>query len=93
MIQSDWNTGLCVNLLVTNQGTASTKNWQMSFQINQATITNAWSVNFLPQGTSYLVKPESWGQVIQPQQTFIAGYCANKTGSNYKPSQVSVISL
>jgi endoglucanase len=79
-----------MNMRVTNQGTASTKNWQLTFEINQATITSVWSANFLPQGTKYSVTPESWGQVIQPQQTFVAGYCANKSGSNYKPTQVSV---
>jgi len=93
IIQSDWDKGFCVNLNVTNQGTASTKNWQMTFAINQATINNAWGANFLPQGTNYLVKPESWSQVIQPQQTYVAGYCANKTGSNYKPSQVAATSF
>jgi endoglucanase len=93
VIQSDWDKGFCVNLNITNQGTASTKNWQMTFQLNQATINNAWGANFLPQGTSYLVKPESWSQVIQPQQTYVAGYCANKTGTNYKPSQVAATSF
>jgi endoglucanase len=90
VIQSDWQTGFCVNLNVTNQGTASTKNWQLTFEINQATITSAWGGNFLPQGTKYSVIPESWAQVIQPNQTYSAGYCANKTGTNYKPTQVTV---
>jgi endoglucanase len=55
VIQSDWDKGFCVNLNVTNQGTASTKNWQMTFQLNQATINNAWGANYLPQGQNYLV--------------------------------------
>lgn len=46
------------------------------------------SLPFIPQDTSYLVKPESCEQAIQPNKTFVAGYCANKTDSNYKPSQV-----
>ncbi|HEY9729573.1 MAG TPA: cellulase family glycosylhydrolase [Chroococcales cyanobacterium] len=92
-IQSDWQTGFCVNLRVTNQGTASTQNWQLTFTPNQAKITNAWNGNFLPQGTNYQVIPEQWGQVIQPNQTYEAGYCADKLGSNYKPTNVSVTSL
>jgi endoglucanase len=92
-IQSDWQTGFCVNLRVTNQGTASTQNWQLTFTPNQAKITNAWNGNFLPQGTNYQVIPEQWGQVIQPNQTYEAGYCADKLGSNYKPTNVSVTSF
>jgi endoglucanase len=65
----------------------------MTFQLNQATINNAWGASYLPQGQNYLVQPESWAQVIQPQQTYVAGYCANKTGSNYKPSQVAATSF
>jgi endoglucanase len=90
LVQSDWQTGFCINLVVTNQGTASSKNWQLTFTPNQATITNAWGGNFLPQGTNYQVIPEQWGQVIQPNQSYTAGYCANKQGSNYKPTNVSV---
>lgn len=93
LIQSDESTRLCVNLRVTNQGNGSTRNWQMMFAPNQATITQAWGGNFLPQGTKYLVQPESGGEVIQPNQAVEVGYCANKLGSNYKPTQLSAIAL
>ncbi|HEY9600318.1 MAG TPA: cellulase family glycosylhydrolase [Allocoleopsis sp.] len=93
LIQSDEKTRVCVNLQVTNQGNASTRNWQLTFAPNQATLTQAWGGNFLPQGTKYLVVPESWQQVIQPNQTVTVGYCANKQGSNYKPTQISVFNL
>jgi endoglucanase len=40
------------------------------------------------------VTPQTWGQVIQPNQTVDAGgYCADKLGSNYKPSNVTATSL
>jgi endoglucanase len=93
LIQSDQRTSVCINLRITNQGNGSTRNWQLTFAPNQATITQAWGGNFLPQGTQYLVKPESGGEVIQPNQTVEVGYCANKLGSNYKPTQLSAIAL
>lgn len=93
LIQSDQRTSVCINLRITNQGNGSTRNWQMTFAPNQATITQAWGGNFLPQGTQYLVKPESGGEVIQPNQAVEVGYCANKLGSNYKPTQLSAIAL
>ena len=93
VIKSDWDQGFCVDLLVTNQGNASTKNWQLTFQLNQATITGTWNGNFV-EGTNYTVTPPDWGRVIQPSQTANSvGYCAKKQGANYKPTQLSATSL
>lgn len=93
LIQSDDRRSFCVNLRITNEGNASTRNWQLTFAPNQATITRAWGGNFLPQGTKYVVMPETGGKVIQPNQAVEVGYCANKQGSNYKPTQVSATHL
>ncbi len=89
IIQSDWQTGYCVNLLVTNQGNKSTNNWVLTFNLNQGTITNSWNGNFNSQGTMYQVTPPDWERVIQPNQTVQLGYCAQKTGPNYKPTNFS----
>ena len=94
VIKSDWEQGFCVDLHITNQGNASTQNWQLMFQLNQATITSTWNGNFVAQGTNYRVTPPDWGRVIQPNQTSDSvGYCATKQGSNYKPTQLSATSL
>ncbi len=93
-IESDWSSGFCVGLRVTNKGTTSTSNWQLTFDLNQAKVTSTWTSIFTAQGTKYLVTPQTWGQVIQPNQTADAGgYCADKLGSNYKPSNVTATSL
>jgi endoglucanase len=94
LINSDWDKGFCVNLRITNPSNASTKNWQLTFTTNQAKLNQDWTMNFLPQETKYLVKPQDWAKVIQPNTTIDAGgYCADKLGSNYKPSQVSATSF
>ncbi len=80
----------CVDLVVTNQGNASTKNWKLNFAINQATLSSAWGGNFVSNKGTYQVTPESWGQVIAPGQSVKLGYCANKTGTKYQPSQLAV---
>ncbi|MBD2101695.1 cellulase family glycosylhydrolase [Leptolyngbya sp. FACHB-261] len=89
-LQSDWETGFCTNLQVTNQGRNSTRNWQLTFAMNQAAINNTWNGNFQPQGSRYLVTPLAWGQAVEPSQTLELGFCANKLGSDYRPRLISV---
>ncbi|MEM6717220.1 MAG: cellulose binding domain-containing protein, partial [Cyanobacteria bacterium P01_C01_bin.147] len=86
----DWQQGFCLNFRVTNAGSTPTQNWQLRFQMNQATIRNSWNGDYQRQGTQYTVAPPNWGRVIQPGQTVDwMGFCANKSGSDYLPDQVS----
>jgi endoglucanase len=89
-MQSDWQTGFCTTMQVSNQGNSSVRNWQVTFQMNQAAINNSWNANFKPQGSQYVVTPMDWERVIEPGQSREIGFCANKLGSDYQPRQVSV---
>jgi endoglucanase len=89
-LQSDWQDGFCLNFRVTNPNGTATRNWQLSFRMNQATINNSWNGNFARQGSQYTVTPPDWGRVIQPGQTIDwMGFCASKSGPDYKPTQVT----
>ncbi|NEP62623.1 MAG: hypothetical protein F6K31_37805 [Symploca sp. SIO2G7] len=90
-LQSDWHSGFCVDLRVTNQGNTKVRDWQVKFQMNQAAINNSWNGNFRSQGSHYLVTPLDWGRVIEPRQSRDLGFCANKLGSDYQPRQISVV--
>ena len=89
-LQSDWQTGFCLDLQVTNQGKSKVRDWQVKFQMNQAAINNSWNGNFKSQGSHYVVTPLDWGRVIEPGESRELGFCANKLGSDYQPRQVSV---
>jgi endoglucanase len=89
-MQSDWQSGFCMSMQVSNQGNSSIRDWQVTFQMDQAAINNSWNGNFKPQGSQYVVTPMDWGQVIEPGQSRDLGFCANKLGSNYQPRQISV---
>jgi endoglucanase len=89
-MHSDWHSGFCVSMQVTNQGPISIRDWQVRFQMNQAAINNSWNGNFSPQGSQYLVTPMDWGRVIEPGQSRELGFCANKLGSDYQPRQLTV---
>ena len=89
-MQSDWQSGFCMSMQVTNPSNTSVRDWQVTFQMNQAAINNSWNGNFKPQGSNYVVTPLDWGQVIEPGQSREIGFCANKLGSDYQPRQISV---
>lgn len=89
-MQSDWQAGFCMGMMVTNTGSTSVRDWQLTFQMNQAAINNSWNGNFKQQGSQYVVTPLDWGRVIEPGQSRDLGFCANKIGSDYQPRQFSV---
>ncbi|MGH8000698.1 MAG: cellulose binding domain-containing protein, partial [Brasilonema sp.] len=81
----------CVSFKIINQGNTKANNWQMTFQMKQAAINNSWNGNFKPQGaTQYVVTPLDWGRIIEPNQVRDLGFCANKLGSDYQPTEVRV---
>lgn len=90
-IYANWQTGFCVSFKIMNPGNNKVNNWQMTFQMKQAAINNSWNGNFKPQGaTQYAVTPLDWGRVIEPNQVRDLGFCANKLGSDYQPTEVKV---
>lgn len=93
VIDSDWQTGFCVRFQVTNQGNTSIQNWKLIFQMLQAQINNSWNGNFTKQGSQYVVTPAASSLVIQPNQTQELGFCADKLGPDYVPTQVNATSL
>ncbi len=89
-MQSDWQAGFCMGMMITNTGSAPVQDWQLTFQMNQAAINNSWNGNFQLQGSQYVVTPLDWGRVIEPGQSRDLGFCANKIGSDYQPRQFTV---
>lgn len=89
-MQSDWQAGFCMGMMITNTGSTPVRDWQLTFQMNQAAINNSWNGNFQLQGSQYVVTPLDWGRVIEPGQSRDLGFCANKIGSDYQPRQFTV---
>ncbi|MBC7969410.1 MAG: cellulase family glycosylhydrolase [Verrucomicrobia bacterium] len=92
-IQSDWQTGFCTAIQVTNHGSSSSRNWRLKFQMNQATIRNSWNGTFSHQGSRYTVEPPEWGRVIEPNQSVALGFCAAKRGADYRLKKLAVSGL
>jgi endoglucanase len=89
-MDSDWQTGFCFRVQVTNKGAARSPDWQLTFQMANALIDNSWGGRFDRQGSDYTVKPFEWGRSLYPDQTVDLGFCATKEGSDYQPQQVTL---
>lgn len=89
-LQSNWQSGFCMTMQVSNVGNTKVNDWQVSFQMNQAAINNTWNGKFQPQGSQYVVTPMDWGRVIDPGQSREIGFCANKLGADYQPREIIV---
>ncbi|AFZ01969.1 cellulase family glycosylhydrolase [Calothrix sp. PCC 6303] len=91
-IDSDWESGYCMSLKISNPSNSKIQNWQLRFSMNQAEINQSWNANFQQQAKSkYIVTPLDWGKVIEPTQVRDIGFCAKKLGNDYQPQKIEII--
>jgi cellulase/cellobiase CelA1 len=91
-VSSDWPSGYCANITVTNSSTTTRSGWTVVFDTKQAAMNNGWSAQFTNTGSVYQAKAMSWNSVLGAKQSTTFGYCANKTGTNTIPIIISVSS-
>jgi cellulase/cellobiase CelA1 len=90
-LQSDWGTGYCANVRLSNSGTATITDWTVELELNQSTVNNLWSGTFTTSGSRISVRPLAWNSTVGSGASTDFGFCANVTGPNYRPSVVSVM--
>ncbi|GJD18346.1 Cellulase (glycosyl hydrolase family 5), putative [Rivularia sp. IAM M-261] len=92
IIESNWDKRLCVLFRVTNNsGEKFAPKWKLSFIPGQVQINQIWNGKFCLQPPTVTVIPEDSGISLAPNQVVEIGYCAEKFGSNYQPSDVKLI--
>lgn len=86
-IYSDWASGYCANLQITNVGPDNVNGWQVVLDPQNASITSNWNGDFTLNASTYSITPQSSSAQISANSTNTSvGYCANKTGGAYQPS-------
>ena len=75
-IQSDWGTGYCADVTVTNAGRSS-MTWQISLQVT-GTISQFWNAHVSQKGSSITASGLDWNSVIDPQSSRDFGFCATR---------------
>lgn len=87
---SDWGSGYCANVTVSNAGTSATTSWTIVINLNQATVSSLWSANKTVSGSMLTVTPLSYNAAIGAGSSAGFGYCASASGSNDHPTIASV---
>ncbi len=88
-LNSNWDTGYCAILTVANAGPSTVSDWDLVVDLHESTMTSSWSANFTPNGSRYSVTPLGWNSQIPSGSSWSVGFCANKTGTDYRPVVVS----
>jgi len=86
-VYSDWQTGFCGSLTLTNNGSTATNDWSALVDFTDSTFTSTDGAVFtaVGNGIQRLTPISPWGNVIYPNSNLIVSFCAAKTGSGYFP--------
>ncbi len=85
-IDTDWESGYCGTVEITNVSTTPTSSWEVSVDLNGANMTGGWNGNFETTPEGFDVTPIDWNAVIQPgAQMLQTGFCANRVASGTFP--------
>jgi endoglucanase len=91
--QSEWSEGFCLGIQVENPTDQAVSNWQVQFNLPEAKLFKSWNGKYETSNSKrHTITPEDWGNTINPKQTIDLGFCAKKTGKNYRPEGWKVIS-
>jgi hypothetical protein len=83
-VSTDWGSGYCVTLHVTNSAAQPTSTWSVTVNTGQSTIYDHWNGNFPAATGTFAITPQfTWNQAIAPGATDSSvGFCANRTPAN-----------
>jgi endoglucanase len=87
-VQSQWETGFCLAIAVTNPGPTPVSQWQLEFELPNATIDQSWNATFQAKDNRYSGIPADWGTTVQPQQVINLGFCIKKQGPTTLPEKL-----
>lgn len=89
-ITTDWGSGYCGMLRLTNVGGASTTSWSVVIDPKGANFS-PWNVNSALSGGMYTFTPLSWNAQIAPGATDSSvGFCASRPSGNAVAAVLSV---
>jgi cellulase/cellobiase CelA1 len=81
-LTTDWGSGYCANLLLTNQGSAPTTTWKVTLDTQGASLS-LWNAESSGNVGVVTLTPLLWNARIEPDETNMSvGFCATRPGGN-----------
>ncbi len=91
--KSDWRSGYCSRVLVTNTGNESLQDWQIVINLGQARLTQLSNANSNLVGARMTVTSPTRNSRIAAGNSASFDFCANAGGPDYHPTLESVAAL
>ena len=89
-VPSDWGSGYCANVTITNGGTSGVTTWQVVIDLNHSTLSQLWNGTSAVAGSQLTVTPTGWNAAIPAGGAQSFGFCGTSTGTPYQPTLVSL---
>jgi len=84
-ISSDWKTGYCANVTVTNNNSFQV-DWVSQFE-TEGTVSSLWCATYTQAGNTITARGVSWNKSLKPGASTTFGFCAER--SEMVPPQCS----
>jgi hypothetical protein len=75
-VRSDWGSGYCADVQVSNPQTFPLS-WQVSLTVGDS-ITTLWDAVYTRQGRQAIITGAAWNRVLPPGQSTVFGFCATR---------------
>jgi endoglucanase len=74
IVDSDWGSGYCQRVKVTNMGTAA-GNWAVALQVS-GKVNNLWNAVWAQSGATLKASGVDWNKTLAPGAVAEFGFCA-----------------
>jgi hypothetical protein len=88
-LTSQWDTGWCAEVVITNHTGSSTNSWTVDFDVNESSVYALWNAEFANTGSLYTATNLSWNGRIPATESVRFGLCADKVGADWQPELIS----
>ncbi|WP_437956659.1 cellulose binding domain-containing protein [Sorangium sp. So ce119] len=86
-LPSDWGSGYCASVTVTNRSASRTTGWSMVVGLNGSTLDHGWVANITRADGQFTAANMNWNAELDPGRSTTWGFCGSGSG---RPSIVSV---
>lgn len=88
-ILSDWGSGYCASVSVTNEGTTQVTSWTAVIDLKQSAVNSLWNAESSQSGSILTVRSPA-GSAIPAGGSTSFGFCASAASSSDRPVVVSI---
>jgi len=85
-ITSDWGSGYCATVTMTNGLTTATARWQIILDLKTTVVNNSWNIVFSKTTGVAAVTPVNYNTYIAVGASTSFGFCANAPSASVRPS-------